>query len=180
MQTLYHGEGIKTDEAFSKLQQRFRMHFHDIFLNDLAEKTVVIIPSLTLDSEMLKTLKGVIHYEERMLCLLMLLRMPRTQVIYVTSVPIDSSIIDYYLHLLPGITGYHARERLTILSCHDYSPVSLTEKILKRNRLIARIRQSIPAGHAAHIACFNTTAFERTLAVRLGIPIYGCDPSLMY
>ena len=32
----------------------------------------------------------------------------------------------------------------------------------------------------AHIACFNTTVYERTLAVRIGIPIYGCDPSLVY
>ena len=46
--------------------------------------------------------------------------------------------------------------------------------------LIERIKQSIPPGHVAHIACFNTTAYERTLAVRLGIPIYGCDPSLIY
>ena len=143
MQTLYHESSIETDRAFSKLQQRFAKHFHEIFLNDLAGKTVVIIPSLTLDSEMLKTVKGVVHYEERMLCLLMLLRMPRTQVIYVTSVPIDNSIIDYYLHLLPGITGYHARQRLTLLSCYDASRKSLTEKILDRPRLIKRIRELI-------------------------------------
>ena len=137
MQTLNYETGIQTDGAFSKLQQRFTKHFHEIFLNDLAEKTVVIIPSLTLDSEMLKTVKGVIHYEERMLCLLMLLRMPKTQVIYVTSMPIDSSIIDYYLHLLPGVTEYHARQRLALLSCYDASRKSLTEKILERPRLIS-------------------------------------------
>ena len=32
----------------------------------------------------------------------------------------------------------------------------------------------------AHLSCFNVTALERTLAVRLGIPLYGCDPSLLY
>jgi hypothetical protein len=51
---------------------------------------------------------------------------------------------------------------------------------LDRPRFIERIRDSIPQGHTAHIACFNTTALERTLAVRLGTPIYGCDPSLVY
>jgi hypothetical protein len=110
----------------------------------------------------------------------MLLRMPRTHVIYVSSMPIDPVIVDYYLHLLPGITGYHARERLTLLSCYDMSQVSLTEKILQRSRLIQRIKKSIPSDHVAHIACFNTTDHERTLAVRLGIPIFGCDPSLNY
>ena len=58
------------DVAFLGLQERFTKNFQDIFLNDLAEKTVVIIPSLSLDSEILKTITGVIHYEERMLCML--------------------------------------------------------------------------------------------------------------
>jgi hypothetical protein len=180
MQTLYHKGSIENDGVFSKLQQRFTKHFHEIFLNDLAEKTVVIIPSLTLDSEMLKTVKGVIHYEERMLCLLMLLRMPRTQVIYVTSVPIDNSIIDYYLHLLPGITGYHARQRLTLLSCYDASRKPLTEKILERPRLIKRIREQIKFPDMAHMACFNVTDHEKHLALALDIPIYGCNPKLLY
>src|SRR6185503_1925261 len=150
METLYYKRDIDTDRAFATLQEKFANHFHEIFLNDLAEKTIVIIPSLTLDSDMLKTVKGVVHYEERMLCLLMLLRMPRTQVIYVTSIPIDNSIIDYYIHLLPGITGYHARQRLTMLSCYDASRTSLTEKILSRPRLIKRIRERIKFPEMAH------------------------------
>ena len=52
-------------------------------------------------------------------------------------------IIDYYLHLLPGVTPYHARQRLTLLSCYDASPKSLTEKILERPRLIQRIKDEI-------------------------------------
>jgi hypothetical protein len=89
-------------------------------------------------------------------------------------------IIDYYLHLLPGITGYHARQRLTLLSCSDVSGKSLTEKIVERPLLVERIKKSIPAGHPAHLACFNVTDKERSLAVKLGLPIYGCDPDLLY
>ena len=180
METLYRPRNVDTEKAFTKLQERFAKHFREIFLDDLAEKTIVIIPSLTLDTDMLKTVKGVVHYEERMLCFLMLLRMPRTQVIYVTSVPIDNSIIDYYLHLLPGVTGYHARQRLTIMSCHDASRRSLTEKILDRPRLIKRIRQLIKFPEMAHIAFFNVTDLEKQLALQLDIPIYGCDPALLY
>lgn len=165
---------------FKKLQESFCEQYEIFFPDNLAAKTIVVIPSLTLDQEVLGKVTGALHYEERLLCLLMLLRMPRTKVIYVTSVPIDPVIIDYYLHLLPGITGYHARERLTLLSCYDASHTSLTEKILKRPRLIERIKQQISEGNASHIACFNTTNFERTLAVRLGIPIFGCDPLVMH
>src|SRR5262249_7703146 len=31
-----------------------------------------------------------------------------------------------------------------------------------------------------HLTCFTATALERTLAVQLGIPLYGCDPALAH
>ena len=165
-------------EQFSQLQLDFSREYAAFFPDPNAPKAVVIVPSLTLDQEILTKIKGHCYYEERMLCLLMLLRMPQTHVIFVTSMPVDPVIVDYYLHLLPGITGYHARQRLTLLSCYDAEPLSLTQKVLQRPRLMERIRKAIPEGYAAHLACFNVTPFERTLAVRLGIPIYGCDPDL--
>src|SRR5665213_3636513 len=173
---------INSDEiaAFKRLQKEFPDQYTSAFPDRLAAKTVVIIPSLTLDTEILAKIDGVIHYEERLLCLLMLLRMPNTHVIYLTSLPIHNIIMDYYLHLLPGIINYHARQRLKTLSCFDTSDKSLTQKILERPRLIERIRASIPPDHSAHIACFNVTSLERTLAVKLKIPIYGCDPDLLY
>jgi hypothetical protein len=98
--------------------------------------------------------------------------------IYVTSTPIDPTIIDYYLHLLPGVPSRHARRRLTLLSCHDGSSLPLTRKILDRPRLMRRISRAIPDRTSAHIAVFNATDLERTLSVRLDVPIYACDPSL--
>lgn len=179
--TLQHAPAPGSPEEialFQSLQANFSEQFASAFPNPFAPKTVVIVPSLTLDQEILAKVNGHVFYEERLLCLLMLLRMPNTNVVFVSSVPIDPVIVDYYLHLLPGITGFHARQRLTLLSCYDSSTVSLTQKILDRPRLIQRIKAAIPAGNAAHLACFNVTAHERTLAVRLSIPIFGCDPDL--
>jgi hypothetical protein len=51
----------------------------------------------------------------------------------------------------------------------------LAAKILARPRLCARLGDTIPEAATAHMSCFNVSALERTLAVRLGIPIYGCD-----
>lgn len=163
---------------FKKIQQRLAQQFENIFPDKLAPRTVVIIPSLTMDPEILSKISGVNHYEERLLCMLMLLRMPRTNVIYVTSETIDPVIIDYYLHMLPGITGYHALRRLTLLSCHDSSSKPLIQKILERPRLVQRIKDFIPPEHEAHMSCFIVTEKERSLAVQLQIPIYGCDPDL--
>ena len=170
-----------TEESllFREIQEKFKDQFEKAFPDKLAPKAVVIIPSLTLDQEILSKVKGVVHYEERLLCMLMLLRMPQTHVIYLSSTTIDPVIVDYYLHLLPGITGYHALQRLTLLSCYDASSKSLTEKILERPRLIGRIKESIPPGAATHMACFNVTSYERTLAVHLNIPVFGCDPELL-
>lgn len=165
---------------YAELQLRF-MHAYDTIFNDpVAPRTVLIVPSLSLDQEVMAKVAGAHHYEERMLCLLLLLRLPRTEVVYVTSTPISETIIDYYLHLLPGIPGGHARRRLTLLSCDDASPVALTRKILARPRLIERLRRAIPDPAAAHMSCFTVSELERRLALALGIPIYGCDPSLLH
>jgi hypothetical protein len=166
--------------AFNEIQQGLKEQFQNIFPDKLAPRTVVIIPSFSLDEEILSKITGHVHYEERLLCLLMLLRMPLTKIIYVTSVPVDEIIVDYYLHLLPGITGKHARQRLTMLSCYDSSPKSLTKKILERPRLINRIQQNILDKNSAHLTCFNITQLEKTLAVQLGIPLFGTDPDLFY
>ena len=152
--------------------------FRRLFGDDRAPRTVVVVPSLSLDIGELLKLTGTLHYEERMLCLLMLLQLPATRVVYVTSEPIHPTIIDYYLHLLPGIPGRHARERLTMLNCDDRSLKPLTRKILDRPRLLARIRDAIADPDWAHLTCFNASDLERTLAVQLGIPLYACDPKL--
>src|ERR1700759_1679497 len=86
--------------SFHLLQKQFAEQFKKYYHDWNAPRTVVIIPSLSLDQEILAKISGMVHYEERMLCMLMLLRMPRTHVIYGTSVPIDPVVIDYYLHLL--------------------------------------------------------------------------------
>ena len=162
------------------LQSQLKQQFTDIWPDDSLARAVVVVPSLSLDEGMAEKIAGHHHYEERLLCLLMLLRKPRTRLIYVTSHAIDPAIIDYYLHLLPGIPGRHARERLSLLNCNDTSTKALTAKILERPRLIERIRQAIPLGVSAHLVCFNATSLERSLAVQLGIPMFATNPDLLY
>ena len=165
---------------FAQLHGRLGPLFRRVFPDPLAAQTVVVVPSMSLDAHELTKLAGAAHYEERLLCLLMLLRMPRLHLVYVTSEPIPPTIVDYYLHLLPGVPLSHARRRLTLLSCHDGSPLPLTQKILARPRLLDRITTAIADPAAAHLTCFNATPLERTLAVRLGLPLYACDPALCH
>ena len=166
--------------AFAEIQRRLAPLFARVFPCPAAERTVVVVPSMSLPREELVKLVGANHYEERLLCMLMLLRLPRASVVYVTSQPIAPSIIDYYLHLLPGIPPSHARRRLTLISCDDDSPGILAEKLLARPQLMERIRAAIPDDQTAHLTCFAATPYERSVAVRLGIPLYACDPDLQH
>jgi len=136
--------------------------------------TIVVIPSMSLDKEFKSTAQQA--YEERLLFMLFLLRQPNIQLIYVTSQPIQSSIIDYYLHILPGVVISNARKRLFLVSPLDGSSRPLSLKLLERPRLIRHIQSLVPNLDLAHIVPYNTTDLERELAVRLGIPMYGADP----
>ncbi|MEM6486803.1 MAG: peptide ligase PGM1-related protein [Pseudomonadota bacterium] len=177
-----HGfDPLPGDEAaaFRRLQERFATGYSAVFENDAVARTVIVLPSLTLDTEVLAKISGVIHYEQRLLCHLLLLRLPQARIVYLTSEPIPPAIVDYYLSLMPGVPRDHAAQRLTLLSCHDASPRALVDKVLERPRLIERIRASIADPETAHLTCFNVSCAERRLALRLGVPIYGCDPDLL-
>ncbi len=165
-------------DAFRELQEQLPALYRRVSEDMRRPHTVVVVPSLSLDPEELAKVSGAHHYEERLLYTLMLLRRPNTHLIFLTSQPVTPAIVDYYLHLLSGVPGSHARQRLTLLSCYDASRVPLSLKVIRRERLIERIRKAIGDQSSAHMVCFNSTPLERTLAVRLGIPLYGNDPAL--
>jgi hypothetical protein len=164
---------------FSTLQRGLAPMFRRVFGDPSAPRTIVVVPSLTLDREELAKLPGAIHYEERLLCMLFLLRYPAAHVVYASSEAIEPATLDYYL-TLAGVSPADARRRLTMIDCGDASSAPLTEKLLERPDLLARIRAAIVDPSTAHLTCFNATPLECRLAVRLGIPLYGCDPALAH
>jgi hypothetical protein len=166
-------------EQIQQLQGHLRERWHVIEQNDQGDWDILVIPSLSLDQQELQKITGVHYYEERLLFSLIRLRNPRTRLIYVTSQPIHPSVIDYYLQLLPGVPFSHARERLLLLCTYDTSHKPLTQKILERPRLMARLRQAIRQDRA-YMTCFNSTVLERELAIQLGIPLLGVNPDLLY
>ncbi len=138
------------------------------------QNTILVIPSMTIDTDFQGSEQQA--YEERSLFMLFLLRQPNIRIIYVTSQPINPSIIDYYLHILPGVVIGNARKRLFLVSPLDGSSRPLSLKLLERPRLIQHIRSLIPNLDLAHIVPYNTTDLELELAVRLGVPMYAADP----
>jgi len=169
------------EERFARLYAQLPALWTSLMADGHVEQTVLVVPSLSLDKEELQKLKGVRHYEERLLFLLILLSLPKTRVIFVTSEPIHPHIIDYYLQLLPGIPFSHARRRLEMFATHDSNHHKcLTQKILERPALMRRIRKAIGDAKNTHLTVFNVTPAEKQLSVALDIPLLGPDPKHLH
>jgi hypothetical protein len=178
MQALDVTNSQKVDQ-FRQLQLTLCDRWKTIELFDNSDADILVIPSLSIDQRELAKVEGCEHYEERLLFSLIRLRNPRTRLIYVTSMPLHPSIIDYYLQLLPGIPFSHARNRLLLLSTYDSSLKPLSQKILERPRLLQRISQALRL-NKSFMTCYNATDLESELSLKLGVPLYAAAPNLQH
>ena len=163
--------GMSEDEAnreFDRLQAKLAPLWTSIRSMNQDEQTIVVVPSINVDSGVSGVRQQAL--EERFLFLLLLLRQPRARLIYVTSQAIHPDVIDYYLDLLPGVFAGHARKRLFLSRRSTDRALPLTEKLLARPQLLEHIRSLIPDPDRAHLVPYNTTETERDLAIALGHP----------
>ena len=169
-----------TDPAFTELQARLRAFWPTVTLRSIGdvERTVVVAHSISfaVPDHLIPVFPA---YEERFLCLVLsLLRAPRSRVIYVTSQPIHSRVLDYYFGLVPELDTPEARSRFVPVSLVDGRNEPLSRKLLARPGALSRIRGLIGDPELAFILPFCMTEDEARLAVALGLPIYGSDPDL--
>src|SRR4051794_33339098 len=162
------------EQRFARLQERLPDVWAAMKRNR-PDESIVVVPSVVpadagIPGSVLQA------QEERLLFLLLLLRQPRLQMIYVTSQPIAPTIIEYYLALLPGVIPSHARPRLHLVSTRDAGARPLSEKILESSQILEWIRALIPDPTLCHLVPYATTMRERDIALALGIPMYGADP----
>lgn len=176
MQMLNNSDLEQTDK-FRQLQLTLGERWKTVETFDNSDADIVIVPSLSIDQRELQKVEGCEHYEERLLFSLIRLQNPRNRLIYVTSLPLHPSVVDYYLQLLPGIPFSHARNRLLLLSTYDSSLKPLTQKVLERPRLIAQIRQALRLDKS-FMVCYNATELEGELSLKLGVPLYAAAPDL--
>jgi PGM1 C-terminal domain len=162
--------------TFEELQERLRDLMAGRSMSELDSATVVVVPSITFPVEELVKITAIEYYEERLFCLVLWLANPSMRVVYVSSVPIEDSVIEYYLSFLPNPAD--ARERLTVYTLNEADPRPLSEKLLERPAALAKIRSLIPNAHRAFIIPFNVTELEKSIAVELGVPLYGPAPEL--
>jgi hypothetical protein len=168
------GRGDDADAAFARLQARLRPAATLDHKAAAADGTIFVIPSIDLDQAVLdRHAHELAALEERSLYLLLALRRAGVRLVIVTSLPVRTEVLEYYLRLIPDAD--EARARVELLSPDDDSPRPLARKILERSDLLARLAELKPDRDRAFILPFNVRGFERDLAVALDVPIYGID-----
>ncbi len=133
--------------------------------------TMVVLPSLSFPAAELAKIAGIDHYEERLLCTVLLLDRPDVRLVYLTSEPVDPAIVDYYLGFLADPAG--ARTRLHLVTAAETGPRPLTQKLLQRPEVVAEVRRLLPSDGSAALLPFNVTAGEWALAASLGLALDG-------
>jgi hypothetical protein len=166
--------------SFAELQDTLRTFWPTVTLRSIGdvERTVVVVHSISFDvpDQLIPVFPA---YEERFLCMVLsLLRAPRSRVIYVTSQPIHSRVVDYYFGLVPELDTPEGRARFVPVSLVDGRNEPLSRKLLARPGAIRRIKDLVGRPEFAMILPFCMTADEVALAESLEIPIYGSDPAL--
>jgi hypothetical protein len=137
--------------------------------------TIVVVPSLTLSIEDLRNVTGVVFYEERLLCFLLLLADPAARVVYTTSTTIDPAIIDYYLRFLPDPAD--ARRRLTLVDVGDPELGWLTAKLLSDRGALNQLRDAIDDPARARLLPFIATPWSMSWPKRSESPSTVLGPT---
>ncbi|HEX6597114.1 MAG TPA: hypothetical protein VF045_09275, partial [Acidimicrobiales bacterium] len=68
---------------------------------DLESGTIVVLPSFSFAPSELAKITGVLYYEERLLFMLLWLRKPDLRIVYISALPVDPTVVDYYLRFVP-------------------------------------------------------------------------------
>ena len=137
----------------------------------------MVLPSATFAVSELRKITGIQFYEERMLFSTLLLAQSELHLVYLTSLPVDEAIVEYYLSFLPDPAG--ARNRLALVTLDDPSPLPLSEKLVHRPEVVDHVR-SLAAEHPpAFVLPFNVTPAEYALAEGMDLPLFGPTPDMV-
>jgi hypothetical protein len=166
------------DAAFAAVQDRLAAAWLADRPGSPVERTVVALPSYSLDPLILSHFAArILALEQRFLYGILLLADPHRRLVYVSSVAPPAYLVDYFLGFLDRRIRADARSRLTLLTVDDASSRPLSAKVLERPEVLDRLRR-LTAGRSAMLEPWNVTALETELAVRVGLPLDGADPSL--
>lgn len=171
------------DQAFEKLQRRLANQPWMVEEHTDKDRTLVYIAGMSLDQEELAKVAGIEFYEERLLYVIGLLRNPKTNIVFVTSKQIDPVILQYYFQLFSRSKSERASMEQRwhhFFIGNTKRDKTLTQKVLQSQRVRKQINSKLRNPETAVLRCFNSSVDEKTLAVKLGIPLFAPNPELLH
>ena len=168
--------GERDGTSWQERQAAFVRRLQERPPDELERGTVVVVPSLSFAESELAKITGAVHYEERLLFMLLFLARPDHRIVYATSLPIDPAIIEYYLRFLPDPES--ARQRLELVSVDEGGGRPLSQKLLDRPDKIKELQAAAGDSDDAYLLPFNVTLAEQALSDAVGLPLYGSPPHL--
>lgn len=168
-------------DATARFEALQREHLLEAWRADLpgsqVRHVVLALPSFSLQRSVLE------HYgpriaplEHRYLYAVLRATDPFTRIVFLSSAPVAPAVLDGYLALVPPELRPKVVERTLLASPADLDPRPLAEKLLDLPDLLDDVRRFI-GDDPALLEPWNVTEAERDLAVALGVPMLGTDPS---
>lgn len=172
---------MKTDEKrFGALKRQLALYNKIAKENYRGKRTAVVLSGLNFNLRELNKTPYLHKYEEKFLFFLFLLRFSRTKIIYVTSERLPDYILSYYLDIITDDPQKQKRmlKRLILLNLNDRRKLPVAAKLAKNEEALQKITTEIPDRKNAYINCYNSTKYEKDVALKLKIPIYGINENL--
>lgn len=160
------------------LEERKRLNtiFHHI---DEGKQKVQIIacPSISLKREDIEKIVAIDLYEMRSLWQILYAVKKNIHVLYLSSNPVETENVKHLLSCI-GLDET-VKSRISFYDMHMYGGINLSEKIINSGNFLNILNAQIKK-FPTFLMPFNYTDIERKLAGILGIPVFGCHPSLAY
>jgi hypothetical protein len=145
-----------------------------------AQKTYVLVNSYSFKDD---GTPGLNYYDMRPLAQILWAADPGVNVVFVTAMPVDESMVQHVLQGHPDAA--EIRKRVHFVSLNDESSDFLSQKLLdpKHAGALAKIRSTIEhVGAPAVLYPYMGGPYEWQIAKQLGIPdsVYASHPSMFY
>ena len=184
---LHNHIGEKDGFAFRSIQRSISCISENC--RDDSAKTIVVVPSLDLDSKELKRMCDCIEcYEDRQLFYLLMAKDPSVRIIYLTSNDVNESVVHYYLSLCQDedCDMHDMLSRVFTISVPSKKKyIPLSEKILQDKNLVDFIkcliqRKNSLSNDSAGLCVFTGSDSVEKLSYELGIRLLEASTDHLY
>eukprot|EP00668_Euglena_longa_P032973 GGOE01042466.1.p1 GENE.GGOE01042466.1~~GGOE01042466.1.p1 ORF type:complete len:905 (-),score=220.92 GGOE01042466.1:122-2485(-) len=144
-------------------------------------RMAIHLPSLSYPDRVMRTTSHLDCRQNSQLARLFDLVDPTLHILYITPFPLGAEVLHYYFALLAAAGVADAPTRVHFMhpesSARLNVSMSLSNMVLCSDRLLRRIASYVQ-GRTAYFVFRDTSKEDFALAMKLALPIVGCEPSL--